>query len=113
MISDDCPQTTGTVPPTARGRKTVAVIQFEILSGHPYEYTQEDVLFMTYAAQNGIKASDDARLRREFFSTPKPCLRSSPLPKKYGWGFHFDRNGKVALYGAETSEYKRMSANKG
>lgn len=83
-----------------------------MLAGHPYVYTQEDVLFMTYLAQNDIKINDD-ELRREFFSKPKPCLRSSPLPKKYGWGFHFDGDGKVALYGTETDEYKRLSASKG
>lgn len=83
-----------------------------MLAGHPYEYTQEDVLFMTYLAQNDIKTNND-ELRREFFSKPKPCLRSSPLPKKYGWGFHFDGEGKVALYGAGTVEYERLRTSKG
>jgi FlaG/FlaF family flagellin (archaellin) len=50
-ISDDCPQKTGTVPTTNRAKRTVQMIQYELLAGHPYEFNQEDVLFMTYVAQ--------------------------------------------------------------
>lgn len=34
-----------------------------------------------------------------------PCLRASPLAKRYGWGFVFDADGKVALVASDSSEY--------
>ncbi|MFZ1573402.1 MAG: DUF6157 family protein [Candidatus Kapaibacterium sp.] len=43
------------------------------------------------------------------FSKGQPCLRTSPLTKKYGWGIHFDKNSKIAIYGCETLEYKILS----
>jgi len=32
-------------------------------------------------------------------SKPHPCLRASMLPKRYGWGVHYDGNGRITLYG--------------
>ncbi|WP_219621132.1 DUF6157 family protein [Bacillus sp. UMB0893] len=34
------------------------------------------------------------------------------LPKKYGWEFHFDEAGKIALYGIESPEYKQFMEQK-
>jgi hypothetical protein len=33
------------------------------------------------------------------------------LPKKYGWGIHFNEHGKIALNGTETAEYKEFIRN--
>ncbi len=35
-----------------------------------------------------------------------PCLRASPLGKRYGWRIHNDANGKIALYAVESQEYE-------
>jgi len=40
-------------------------------------------------------------------------MRSSPLAKRYGWGIHNNAEGKIALFGLETDEYKKMVADKG
>jgi len=34
------------------------------------------------------------------------------LTKRYGWGIHFDAEGKVALYAVESEEYNHLSQNK-
>ncbi|WP_309237962.1 DUF6157 family protein [Streptomyces albidus (ex Kaewkla and Franco 2022)] len=47
-------------------------------------------------------------MRRAFLSKPRPCLRASPLPKKYGFGLHFDDEGRVALCPVESEEYMRL-----
>jgi hypothetical protein len=48
QVAEDCPVRTGVVP-TARGEaKTVAVLQYELLSQHPYGYTHEDLLFAVH-----------------------------------------------------------------
>lgn len=109
--ADDSPALAGTVPPAKGGKKTVAVIQYELLSEQPYTYTQEDVLFETHLRHKELTPDEGERaeLRRVFFAVPKACLRASPLPKSYGWGVHFDEAGKVALYGVETESYRVFS----
>jgi hypothetical protein len=111
-VADSCPAAAGTVPQVKASKKPVAVIQYEMLAGHPYEYKQEDVLFETFVRHKQIPASElKARgkaLREEFFAKDQPCLRTSPLAKTYGWGFHFDREGKVAMYGVESTEYEKL-----
>ena len=37
-------------------------------------------------------------------------MRASALPKKYGWGVHFDEQGRMALYGMETDAYREFAA---
>jgi hypothetical protein len=51
--------------------------------------------------------------RNEFFARPQACLRASPLPKKYGWGFVFDAEGRVALCAMESAEYRRLLGDTG
>jgi hypothetical protein len=111
-VADDCPVTSSVVP-TARGaKKTVAVLQYEMIGQAPYRFTQEDVLFETWVRQQelvGAKPTGSRdELRRQFFATPRACLRASPLPKRYGWGLHFDDEGRVALCPIESEEYRRL-----
>lgn len=48
-------------------------------------------------------------MREDFFAKPKPCLRTSPLAKRYGWGFLFDAEGRVKLCPMESAEYRELS----
>lgn len=108
-VADDCPVSSSEVPDDRGGkRKSVARVQYEMLAGNPYVYTQEDVLFNTWLTRQEMpekEAAEVARLRGEFFAKPKPCLRTSPLAKRYGWGFSFDEQGRVALCSMESKEY--------
>lgn len=111
-IADDSPTKISMVPRDKPGKKTVAAIQYELLADHPYELTQEDVLFQTHARHKHLPAAElkkhGTQLRAEFFARDQPCLRTSPLARKYGWGFHFDTNGKVALHAVESTEYEQL-----
>jgi hypothetical protein len=46
------------------------------------------------------------QLREEFFAKPYACMRASPLTKKYGWGAHYDKDGKIAIFPVESEEYQ-------
>jgi Family of unknown function (DUF6157) len=109
-IADDCPTTLGEIPPLKGDKKTVANIQFEILSKNPYRYTSDDVLFQVFAEKNDLTESEYEKARAEFFSKGQPCFRASPLTKRYGWGIHNNEEGKIALFGCETKEYEQISA---
>lgn len=109
-VADDCPVMSSQTPAKA----SVAEFQFTLLHGHPYQYTQDDVLFRTHYRQ---ESGDWDTLKRErwqeFFEQPRACLRPSPLPKKHGWGFHFNEDGKVALLAVESPEYGQFQNDSG
>lgn len=108
-IADDCPAKTGEMPPVKGDARSVANMQFDMLYEHPYAYTSDDVLFTVFADRKEIPAAERPEAREQFFSKGQPCLRASPLTKRYGWGVHSDTNGKVAIYGCETPEYQQLA----
>ncbi len=55
QIADDSPVHKGMVPAAKGGRRTVALIQDELLSARPYNYTQEEVLFETHLRHKGLE----------------------------------------------------------
>jgi Family of unknown function (DUF6157) len=111
-IAPDSPATNGEVPPVKADARTAANIQFDMICRNPYKYTSDDVLFQSYAEKNGLKAGQLKEAREQFFSKGQPCFRASPLTKRYGWGVHSNQEGKIALYGCETAEYKKMAKDK-
>jgi hypothetical protein len=107
-IADGCPTAKGEVPPQKGDTKTAANIQFDLISKHPYKYTSDDVLFQVYADKNGLTKSEHKDARAVYFSKGQPCMRTSALTKRYGWGIHYNSEGKIALYPADSAEYKNF-----
>ncbi len=94
--------------PTLNGENpSVAWMQYEMIAPNPYAYQSDDVIFEIWARRKGENA--DEATREMFFSKGQPCLRTSPLAKTHGFGFHFDEAGRVALYAVETDEYARFA----
>ena len=110
-VADDCPVQTACIPTPKGGKKTIPVLQYELIAGHPYQYTQEDILFETYAEYNHVPADHWPEERQKFFAREQPCLRSSALGKRYGWGIHSNADGRVALYARESEEYQRLAGD--
>ncbi|MDF2722286.1 MAG: hypothetical protein K0Q59_1961 [Paenibacillus sp.] len=110
-IAADCPATKGTMPPDKKSGKTKAGIEFQLVYEHPYAYTQEELLYEVHIrhkeiAQEELEAKG-TQFRDEFFQKPMACLRASMLPKKFGWGIHFNAEGKMALVPMESELYKQ------
>ena len=110
-VADDCPVKAAEVPPV-KSAKTVANLQFEMVSENPYKYTSDDVLFHCYATKNEIPKSEWKEAREVFFSKGQACFRASPLTKRYGFGVHANEEEKIALYPMESKEYKTFSKDK-
>lgn len=104
-IADDSPVSEPVVPPRNDAKPTIAAEQYRLLADRPYELTSEDVIFEVYADKQGIPAEERAAAREKYFATPRACLRTSPLAKKFGWGIHSDAEGRLALVGASTRRY--------
>jgi len=95
--------------PKSKGEnKTVAEMQFELIVKNPYKFTSDDVFFQVYADRNDLTKSEYKAAREQFFSKGQPCFRASPLTKRYGFGVHSDKDGKVAIFGKETKEYQQF-----
>ena len=107
-VAQDCPRAAGTSPrETARGG--VAATQFALLAEHPYVHDQNDVLFAASVRGEDLTDDERAAAREAFLAKPQACFRASPLPKTHGWGVHADTGGRIALYGVETDEYRRLA----
>ena len=111
-VAEDCPVEKAEIPPLKNEEKTIAFIHYELIINNPYEYTSDDVIFNTFIQKNHIEIKNLETERKNFFSKGQACLRSSPLTKRYGWGVHSDKDGKVAIYPMESKEYKKYCSNK-
>lgn len=110
-VSEDCPVFESEIPKEKGENKSVALLQFEMISHNPYQFTSDEVLFNIHALRNHLTPNDTNR--EEFFSKGQPCFRTSPLTKRYGWGIHFDENGNMALYNLDAPEYQKLKGDIG
>jgi hypothetical protein len=107
VIAEDCPVTSAEVPPQKGDAKSVANQHFEMIAENPYKYTSDEVIFGIFAQKNGFTSNLEQE-RAQFFSKGQACLRASPLGKRYGWGLHYDAEGRVAAYPLGSEEYERF-----
>lgn len=107
-ISEDSEVTTAITPLPRNNKPTIASIEYDLISNNPYKYTQEDVQFQTYLIKNQIISDQLNELREDFFKKTKACFRASPLVKKYGWGIHYNDEGKLAIFAANSEAYNQF-----
>jgi Family of unknown function (DUF6157) len=107
-VADDCPTQISETPKSKGDNKTVAEIQFELVIKNPYKFTSDDILFQVYADRNDLTKSEYKEAREQFFSKGQPCFRASSLTKRFGFGVHSDKDGKIAIFGQETKEYEQF-----
>lgn len=111
LIAEDCQVDRGIIPQSKGDKPTIASLQFEIINRYPYRYTSDEILFQIYAQRNDLLESERDNAWQEFFSKGQACFRSSPLAKRYGWGFHFNSEGKVAVYPVGSEKYDELMKN--
>lgn len=112
-VAEDCPVAVAEVPPVKGDKKTVANIQFDMVKKNPYKFTSDDIIFGVYAERKDLTEGELEEAREQFFSKGQPCLRASPLTKRYGWGVHNNAEGKIAIYGRGTKEYEQFAKDSG
>lgn len=110
-IAEDCPASSGENPHRGAPAPTIATLQFDMLVSSPYVFTSDDVLFTVFATRSGVLEDQLQVERDKFFSKGQPCLRSSPLPKRYGWGVHSDDEGRIAIYPVNSAEYEAFTTD--
>ena len=99
LVAPDCPVDKGTVPQGKRADKPIVVHQYEVLSQHPYEYSERELSYEVHIVRRGKQEGE--------LNLSKYDLRRSRLAKEFGWGLHYNEDRKLALIGCETPEYER------
>lgn len=114
-ISPDSTCTSGVVPEARGGKKTVAVLQHELLTAKPDHFTEQELYFRVHCLREGISEKQAEKDREaiwsRLFAKPQACLRASPLPKTYGWGVRYDAEGRIRLIPVGTPEYDKVAAS--
>ena len=57
-----------------------------------------------YAPNTFVQVAPDCPVDRGVIPTS-----ARDLAKQFGWGFHVNADGKVAVYGRESAEYRRLA----
>jgi hypothetical protein len=107
-VAEDCPVTEAQVPQARGSKRTKATVEYELLTKHPYEYTEEGIAFEVFATLHEIPKATWSTERKKFLSKGHPHLRVSALPKRHGWGIHNNAEGKIALVAVESPEYEQL-----
>src|SRR3954468_9657743 len=77
LIAEDCPVRAGVVPTARSEAKTVPVLQYELLTQHPYGLTQDDLLFAVHTRH---KAIPEAMLATEGEEAIRAAFSAKPHP---------------------------------
>ena len=99
--AEDCKAVIAEIPPE-KEPQSAARIEYDMLIGDPYKYSSDDVLYESNGKRHGLS-------REDFFAKSQPCFRASALGKRYGWGIHSDKAGKIAIYDVESGEYRQLA----
>jgi hypothetical protein len=110
-IAADCPEASGIEPPCRCGKKPVHLIQFELLLGQPHHFTHESPVVESELLREPPTGETRAEVLGRIRAKPLPYLRCSPLAKRYGWGFHFDGEGKIGIHPAGSGSYRKLAAD--
>jgi uncharacterized protein DUF6157 len=116
LLAPDSPTKVAIVPKTKGDKRPIHLIQYELLTARPYELTLEELIFAVHVERAGLAVTEvkrrKAEIWAELFSRSHACMRASALPKKFGWGVHYDSRGKLALFAAESADYRRFASGK-
>ncbi len=108
-IAPDSPVQEGEVPVSNRPKKPVHIIEYELLTEHPYRYNHEGLIFEVFIRKKEIAREVVEREREilwnDLFRKGHPCMRASALTKRYGFGAHYNADGAIAIYPAGSKEY--------
>jgi len=113
LVADDCPAAASEPPPLREGPKTLARLQYELLSERPYALTLDDLDAAVHFAKNEVPEDGREAERSALLAKGRPCMRASPLTKRYGFGAHHDSEGRIALVPVESERYRALGEEAG
>jgi len=111
-VAADCPVSKSEIPVARNKTKPAHLLQYELLIQKPYAYSHEELIYQVHVLQKEIPESmletESENIKAELFSKGHPCMRASSLTKRYGWGAHYNQDGKIAIYPMESAAYQTL-----
>jgi hypothetical protein len=108
-VSDDTKATHSKIPPERPDAPTLARLQYDLLTAAPYSYNLMDFLFEIHCRKQQLTEDERQEIREAFYSRGHPCMRASPLTKTYGFGAHYDSDGRIAIFPMESETYGTLA----
>ena len=108
-IAPDSDAERGEIKASNRAKKPAHIIQHELLMQNPYKFNHEELIFEVYLEKEGlddVSHNEKIEIWDKLFKKEHPCLRASALTKKYGFGAHYNQDGKIALYPIDSEKYQ-------
>lgn len=105
----DCPAPGAEIPP-ARAKPTRATVEYDLLMARPYALTHKDFSHAVHVAMSEVSGKT-ALSFDAFHAKGQPCMRASPLTKRYGWAAHYDGDGRLALVDPASTAFTTLSAD--
>jgi hypothetical protein len=112
-VAEDCPAVSATEPPARRGGPTLARLQFDLLTADPYRLTLDELDWAVHLARTDVPEDGRESVRDALLAKGRPCMRASPLTKLYGWGAHYDEDGRIGLHPIGSERYRALSTGAG
>ncbi|MFK7928133.1 MAG: DUF6157 family protein [Myxococcota bacterium] len=115
-VAEDCPATEASAPPVRPNKVSAANVHHRMIVDEAGQHTQSRILFAAFLNAKGHDPSEHpegGELWTQFWSKGQPCLRCSALGKRYGWGLHFDAQGRVRAVPVDSPDYARFAADSG
>ena len=106
----DCPVSKAARPPEKPARPTRAEIEFRLLTQAPYalDHRAFSHAVHTEMARNAGKPALDYET---FHQKGQPCMRASPLTKRFGWAAHYNADGYLALIDPDSDAFHRLASD--
>ncbi|MCB1336496.1 MAG: hypothetical protein KDK10_03225 [Maritimibacter sp.] len=105
----DCP-VAAAEPPPVKARPTRANIEFDRLMAAPYSLDHKGFTHAVHVAM-AEAAGTPALSFEAFHAKGQPCMRASPLTKRYGWAAHYDAAGRLALVDPGSAEGRALAGD--
>ncbi|MBL0372662.1 hypothetical protein JJB09_11540 [Rhizobium sp. KVB221] len=113
LVADDTKALQSRRPPDRPDAPTLAKLQYDLLTAEPYRYNLMDFLFEIHCRKQRLGDDERQEIRDEFYARGHACMRASPLTKTYGFGAHYDQQGRIAIYPMESDHYRKLASQPG
>jgi hypothetical protein len=105
----DCPASCAERPPV-KAQATRASIEYDLLSAAPYALDHRGFTHTVHRAMAEVAGRPQLGFDA-FHAKGQPCMRASPLTKRYGWAAHYDPDGRLALVDPASDAFRALAAD--
>ena len=85
-----------------------SAVEYGLLVGGPYTRDHRVFTHAVHCAMAEVSRTPALDFEA-FHARGQPCMRASPLTKRYGWAAHYDAEGMLALVDPASAEFASLA----